>query len=126
MTAAGTRDWGNLRSLLADQSFWEPDGRIGVINKGKYTERLILFYPEPTPGHWTEVVSSSREEGPLDSYIVADEYAANVLEDYKVIWLARSQEESSLEEKVFGWRQSFRPPGQTLKQRLLKLRGRSQ
>jgi hypothetical protein len=51
MTAAGMRDWGNLRSLLADQSFWEPEGRVGVITKGKYANRLILFYPDPTPGH---------------------------------------------------------------------------
>jgi hypothetical protein len=126
MTAAATPDRGYLRSLLADQSFWGPDGRIGVITKGKYTNRLILFYPDPTPGHWTEVVSSSREEGPLDSYIVTDEYAANILEEYEVVWLARSEQEASLEEKVFGWRQTFRPPGRTLKQRLLKLSGRSQ
>ena len=80
---------GDLRSLLADQSFWRPEGRVGVITKGKYANRLILS--GPNPGHWTEVVSSSREEGPLDSYIVTDEYAANVLEEYEVAWLARSK-----------------------------------
>lgn len=104
----------NVPALLADKTFWEPDGRIGVITNGDYTNRLILFYPEPTPGHWTEVVSSSREEGPLDSYIVADEYAANVLEDYEVVWLSRSKEEAALEENVFGWRKSFKQPQPTL------------
>jgi hypothetical protein len=114
----------NVPALLADKAFWEPDGRIGIITNGKYTNRLIFFYPEPTPGHWTEVVSSSREEGSLDSYIVADEYAANVLEEYEVVWLARSKEKTDLEEKVFGWRKSFRPPRPTLKQRLSKLSAR--
>jgi hypothetical protein len=116
----------NVAALLADKTFWEPDGRIGVITNGKYTNRLVLFYPEPTPGHWTEVVSSSREEGPLDSYIAADEYAANVLEEYEVVWLARTKEEAALEEKVFGWRRTFRPTQLTLKQRLRKLSARKE
>jgi hypothetical protein len=78
MARAGNGDQESLLTLLSDKEFWEPNGRVGVITQGEYTNRMILFYPEPTPGHWTEVVSSSLEEGPLDSYILADEYAANV------------------------------------------------
>jgi hypothetical protein len=125
MTAAGTGDRGDVRALLADQTFWEPAGRIGVITQGEYANRLILLYSEPTPGHWTEVVSSLRDEGPLDAYILADEYAANVLEEYDVVWLARSNEEADLEDKVFGWRRSFKLPKETLIQRLVKLSRRS-
>ena len=92
----------------------------------EYTNRMILFYPEPALGHWTEVASSSLEEGPLDSYILADEYAANVLHEYGVVWLARSKEESALEQRVFDWRQGFRPPPRrTLKHLIRDLTGGS-
>jgi hypothetical protein len=125
MTKAGNGDQGDLWALLSDKNFWEPNGRVGVITRGKYTNRLILFYPEPTPGHWVEVVSSSLEEGPLDSYIVADEYAANVLQEYGVVWLARSNEEAALEQRVLDWRQTFRPPRGTIKQLIRGLSGRN-
>ena len=49
--------------VASDKNFWEPSGRVGVITQGKYSNRLILFYPEPTPGHWAEVVSPSLKEG---------------------------------------------------------------
>lgn len=125
MATAGNGDQESLRTLLSDKEFWEPNGRVGVIIQGEYTNRMILFYPEPTPGHWTEVVSSSLEEGPLDSYILADEYAANVLHEYGVVWLARTKEESALEQRVFDWRQGFRPPRRTLKQLIRDLTGGS-
>ncbi|CAH0271302.1 hypothetical protein SRABI83_03656 [Arthrobacter sp. Bi83] len=126
MTTAGNGDRGSLLALLSDKEFWEPNGRVGVITQGKYTNRLILFHPEPTPGQWAEVVSSSLEEGPLDSYILADEYAANVLEEYGVVWLARSNEEVALEQTVFDWRQVFRPARRSLKQSIRELLGRNQ
>ena len=124
MTTTGNGDQENLLALLSDKNFWEPNGRVGVITRGEYSNRLILFYPEPTPGHWAEVVSSSLGEGPLDSYIVADEYAANVLLEYGVVWLARSNEEAALEQRVFDWRQTFRPPRRTIKQLIRVLSGR--
>jgi hypothetical protein len=125
MTTTGNGDQGDLSALLSDKNFWEPNGRVGVITRGTYTNRLILFYPEPTPGHWAEVVSSSLEEGPLDSYVVADEYAADVLQEYGVVWLARSNEEAALEQRVFDWRQTFRPPRRTIKQLLRGLSERN-
>ncbi|TSE16003.1 hypothetical protein B1A87_008965 [Arthrobacter sp. KBS0703] len=125
MTTAGNGDRGSLLALLSDKELWEPNGRVGVITQGEYTNRLILFYPEPTPGQWAEVVSSSLEEGPLDSYILADEYAANVLGEYGVVWLARSNnEEAALEQRVFDWRRGFRPARRTLKQFIRELLGR--
>jgi hypothetical protein len=95
---------------LPDSRFWGQDGRIGVITRGEWKDRLALFYPDLTPGHWTCVVSSSPVEGPLDYYIISDEYAENVIEEYGIIWLARSPEEVALEERVFGWRATFDKP----------------
>lgn len=100
--------------LVADKDFWEPDGRVGVITQGEHKDRLILFYAEPTPGHWTGVVSSSPPEGPLEFFIIADEYAANVIEEYGIVWLARSAEEVVLEDMFFGCRATFRAPRRTI------------
>lgn len=43
MTTAGNGDRGSLLALLSDKELWEPNGRVGVITQGEYTNRLILF-----------------------------------------------------------------------------------
>lgn len=95
---------------LPDESFWGWDGRLGVITRGEWKDRLALFYPDVTPGHWTCVVSSSAEEGPLDYYMISDHYAENVIDEYGIVWLARSPEEVALEERAIGWRRSLKQP----------------
>jgi hypothetical protein len=99
-------------------------GRVGVITQGEYRDRLILFYAEPTPGYWTGVVSSSPEEGPLDFFIIADEYAANVIEEYGIVWLARSVEEAVVEEMVFDCRGTFKTPRRTINRWISDVLGR--
>lgn len=67
-------------AALRDPGFWGPDGRVGVITQGDWTNRLILVYPDAL-GTWTFIASSSPEEEMLDFYPVSDQAAEEVIAD---------------------------------------------
>jgi hypothetical protein len=113
--------------VLPTADFWGDDGRVGVISRGDWTNRLVLVYPD-TPGTWAFVVSSSPGEGDLDFYPLNDQAADEVIAELGIVWLARRAEEERLENRVFGLREHFSEDNSIrgmLRQGLKRLFGRA-
>ena len=90
-------------SASRDPGFWGPDGRVGVITHGEWTNRLILVYPDAL-GIWTFTASSSPAEEMLDFYPASDQTADEVIAEQGILWLARSLQEERLERLTFDQR----------------------
>lgn len=93
-----------LVSGISDSYFWGLDGRIGVITRGEWVNRLILVYPDAL-GTWTFVADSAPPEEMFDFYPRSDQAAEEVIAELGIVWLTRSPEEEQLEKLAFGLRE---------------------
>lgn len=84
-------------SASRDPGFWRPDGRVGVITHGEWTNRLILVYPDAL-GTWTFTASSSPEEEMLDFYPASDQAAEEIIAELGILWLARASKRNDLKD----------------------------